>query len=67
MNEGTRTVPPWGGTVAPGYEAVLEGFLDGIDDLGDGGGAFAAYVDGRPVAADNARPRAARRAHANRW
>jgi hypothetical protein len=50
MNEGTRTAPPWGGTVAPGYEAVLEGFLDGIDDLGDGGGAFAAYVDGRPVA-----------------
>jgi CubicO group peptidase (beta-lactamase class C family) len=50
MNEGARTAPPWGGTVAPGYEAVLEGFLDGIDDLGDGGGAFTAYVDGRPVA-----------------
>jgi CubicO group peptidase (beta-lactamase class C family) len=36
------------GTVEPGFEAVREVFAE--QDLGRGGGAFTAYVEGRPVA-----------------
>ena len=36
------------GTVASGFEAVREAFEAGVADLGEGGGALAAYVDGRP-------------------
>lgn len=35
--------------VAPGYEAVVDAFLAGSGTLGYGGGAYCAYVDGKPV------------------
>ncbi len=38
-----------GGWVVPGYEDVRDEFARRIPRLGVGGGAFAAYVDGRPV------------------
>jgi CubicO group peptidase (beta-lactamase class C family) len=47
------------GMVASGFEAVRETFEAGVGDLGDGGGALAAYVDGEPVVdlwAGSARP-----------
>jgi CubicO group peptidase (beta-lactamase class C family) len=47
------------GTVASGFEAVREAFEDGLADFGEGGGALAAYVDGRSVVdlwAGSARP-----------
>jgi CubicO group peptidase (beta-lactamase class C family) len=37
------------GEVAPGYEPVRDAFAAGASQLGEGGGAFAAYVAGRPV------------------
>jgi CubicO group peptidase (beta-lactamase class C family) len=40
---------PHGGTVVPGYERVLDLFVDGQRGLGPGGGALAAYVDGQSV------------------
>ena len=42
-------VSPWGGSVAPGFEPVLKAFVAGLDDLGAGGGSFAAYHRGREV------------------
>src|SRR6266487_7188340 len=36
--------------VAAGFEPVRAAFEQGVSDLGDGGGAFCAYVDGVPVA-----------------
>ena len=47
------------GTTAPGYESVRDAFASRVDELGDGGGAFAAYVGGSLVAdlwAGTARP-----------
>lgn len=38
-----------GGRVDSGYETVQRVFTDSLPELGGGGGAFAAYVDGRPV------------------
>lgn len=38
------------GNVAPGFELVKEAFASGLSQFGAGGGAFAAYVDGRLVA-----------------
>src|SRR6478672_12062454 len=35
--------------VEPGYEAVRDAFVRGTATLGRGGGAYCAYVDGRPV------------------
>jgi CubicO group peptidase (beta-lactamase class C family) len=35
--------------VAPGYERVAEAFVQNLQDRGDRGAAFAAYVDGRLV------------------
>ncbi len=35
--------------VAAGFEPVGEAFEQGVTDLGDGGGAFCAYVDGVPA------------------
>ncbi len=35
--------------VAAGFEPVREAFQQGVADLGDGGGAFSAYIDGVPV------------------
>jgi CubicO group peptidase (beta-lactamase class C family) len=40
---------PWGGSVASGFEPVLREFVAGLGDLGTGGGAFAAFHQGRPV------------------
>jgi CubicO group peptidase (beta-lactamase class C family) len=40
---------PLTGYVAPGLEPVREAFRSGADDLGAGGGAFCAYVDGQLV------------------
>lgn len=37
------------GTVQPGYEPVREAFEKGAPSFGRGGGAYCAYVDGRPV------------------
>lgn len=37
------------GWVADGYEPVRDAFADAVPALGTGGGAFAAYVDGRLV------------------
>lgn len=37
------------GEVASGFETVRKAFEAGADDLGQGGGAFAAYVDGSKV------------------
>lgn len=37
------------GTVAGGFEAVRSAFGEGAADLGDGGGALCAYVDGERV------------------
>lgn len=45
----THGAPWWGGTVASGFEHVRDAFVAGLDDFGDGGGALAAYVDGKPV------------------
>jgi CubicO group peptidase (beta-lactamase class C family) len=48
---------PW--TVAPGYEPVRDRFLREHGSLGKGGGAYCAYVGGRPVVdlwAGEARP-----------
>lgn len=39
-----------GGTVAPGYEAVAREFERNLSERGEVGAAFAAVVDGRPVA-----------------
>lgn len=47
------------GHVAPGYEPVREAFEQRAADLGEGGGAFCVYRDGRPVVdlwAGTARP-----------
>lgn len=44
-----RHLVPWGGTVEPGFEPVLEAFRSGLSDFGAGGGAFCAYHQGRPV------------------
>jgi CubicO group peptidase (beta-lactamase class C family) len=38
-----------GGRVAPGFELVRDAFADDLERRGDGGAAFAAVVDGRPV------------------
>lgn len=38
-----------GGRVEAGYEPIETVFRDGVSELGPGGGAFAAYADGRPV------------------
>jgi CubicO group peptidase (beta-lactamase class C family) len=38
-----------GGWVAPGFEPVRDAFAVAVPELGAGGGAFAAYVDGRAV------------------
>ncbi len=35
--------------VEPGYEAVRDAFVRGAATLGRGGGAYCAYVDGKPV------------------
>ncbi len=35
------------GEVAGGFEHVREAFERGVADLGEGGGAFCAYVDGQ--------------------
>ena len=44
----TNTVnPAW--TVEPGYEPVRDAFVKGMGSFGYGGGAYCAYVDGRPV------------------
>jgi CubicO group peptidase (beta-lactamase class C family) len=40
---------PAAGTVAPGFEGVREAFERNLAERGDGGCAFAAVVDGRPV------------------
>jgi CubicO group peptidase (beta-lactamase class C family) len=40
---------PHGGEVVAGFEPVQKEFIDGLSDFGLGGGAFAAYVGGRPV------------------
>jgi CubicO group peptidase (beta-lactamase class C family) len=37
------------GSVAPGFEPVMEAFASGAGDLGEGGGAYAVTLDGRPV------------------
>jgi CubicO group peptidase (beta-lactamase class C family) len=42
--------PAVSGNVAPGFEAVEEAFAAGASEFGAGGGALAAYVDGRQVA-----------------
>ena len=42
-----RLDPAW--TVEPGYEAVRDAFVKGSGSFGFGGGAYCAYVDGRPV------------------
>src|SRR5436190_20809160 len=49
MIETTRAAPPWGGTAASGFEPVRDAFVAGLHDFGAGGGALAAYVDGKPV------------------
>jgi CubicO group peptidase (beta-lactamase class C family) len=40
---------PHGGDVVAGFEAVQEEFIAGLSEFGQGGGAFAAYIDGQPV------------------
>ena len=40
---------PWGGSVEPGFEAVLDAFRSGLADFGEGGGAFSAFHRGRQV------------------
>jgi CubicO group peptidase (beta-lactamase class C family) len=42
--------PVVAGDVAPGFESLREAFATGMSQFGAGGGAFAAYVDGRVVA-----------------
>jgi CubicO group peptidase (beta-lactamase class C family) len=37
------------GNVEPGFERVRDIFSSGLGELGDGGGAFTAYVEGKPV------------------
>lgn len=37
------------GLVLPGYEAVRDAFVAGAGTLGRGGGAYCAYVEGKPV------------------
>ena len=44
-----QTSVPWSGGVEPGYEPVLDAFIEGLPDLGAGGGAFAAYHRGEKV------------------
>ena len=39
--------PAW--TVEPGYEPVRDAFVKGMGSFGFGGGAYCAYVGGRPV------------------
>src|SRR4051794_37251203 len=49
--------PEW--VVEPGYEAVRDAFVAGAGSFGRGGGAYWAYVKGRPVVdvwAGQARP-----------
>jgi CubicO group peptidase (beta-lactamase class C family) len=40
---------PHAGTVQPGFEPVEQAFVEGLKEFGHGGGALAAYVDGKPV------------------
>jgi CubicO group peptidase (beta-lactamase class C family) len=47
VTEAARLAPQ--GTVSFGYEGVQEAFAQMLADYGDGGCAFAAVVDGRPV------------------
>src|SRR5438105_13168805 len=44
--ETLRAAPPRGGTVAPGFEAVREASVSGLEAFGDGGGALVAYTAG---------------------
>ena len=47
-NHKTYTVnPAW--IVEPGYEPVRDAFVKGMGSFGLGGGAYCAYVEGRPV------------------
>ena len=43
------TAPNVAWTVEPGYESVRDAFVAGMGSFGRGGGAYCAYVDGRPV------------------
>jgi CubicO group peptidase (beta-lactamase class C family) len=49
MSASTEQLVTHGGTVTAGFEPVQQTFIAGLKQFGEGGGGFAAYLNGQPV------------------